>query len=156
MAKIKMSLSTDNIDFICRYLEKREQIIKQKSDILAKRLAELGRDIADLKYGDEEVTVSVVKKRNTYEIHANGKEVCFIEFGAGVRTNSSHPYADKMPFDVKPGSWSIQDKQQFVTKGYWYYGGKKMNSIEPHNAMYLASRHIQEQVYKIAKEVFDD
>ena len=155
---VNMRLCAEDIDNVISLLEKRKTVLEQKGRELAIRLAMLGKDVAERYYGqsnidNNNVSVSIEYKGNTFYVHANGKEVCFLEFGAGTRTNSSHPYSDSMPFDVSAGSWSIQDKQQFITWGYWFVGKRKLEYVEPTNAMYHASLQIQEQVYKIAKEV---
>lgn len=152
---IKIDLSNDGINKAISELNKHKAEVDAKTKELAERLATLGRNIAASGYSGGKVTVTVVPTDNGFEIDANGEDVCFLEFGAGVSASASkNPLSAQMPFEVRPGSWSEQNARQFSEKGYWYYGGKKYESVPQRNAMYSAYRSIMDNVYIIAKEVF--
>lgn len=59
-----------------------------------------------------------------YFIRAEGEEVCFIEFGTGVRAEPG-PLLDNLESDlgfvIYPGSWSIEHEQTFQN---WKEGGE--------------------------------
>lgn len=50
-----------------------------------------------------------------------GDDVGFLEFGAGTTVAKSDVFASEVDYEVKSGSWSVQDSGQFAKHGYWYY-----------------------------------
>jgi len=93
----------------------------------------------DYKFVDEQVTKEKVGECD-YIVRADGDEICFYEFGAGYTTDMGG-FASEMPFSVHPGSWSVNDKQQFTRYGRWYSpNGHYYNSIPATRAMYNASQ----------------
>lgn len=73
---------------------------------------------------------------------AEGKDVCFLEFGAGVYADGNHPWAGEMPFAVRPGSWSETHARQFADRGFWFYNGTSYSYIPPTRAMFNASENL--------------
>ena len=137
--------------------EEYEDKLKDKCFEVAQRLAEeIGQPVAQVWFGSEvKVTAKPIgKKKNGYKIIANGKDVCFLEFGAGVTTDTTHPFAKNVSFDVYPASWSIDHAKQFVRKGYWMYRGEKYDAITPMRGMYHAYKAILEEAPRIVEEVF--
>lgn len=158
MAKT-INISLSNPNSVAKAISELQAIrnsLDTKAKQLSEELAKLGADVASRYYGASSgITVTVIPTEKGFTINANGSDVVFLEFGAGVTVDSSNPFAQEMPFDVSSGSWSVQDKQQFVTWGYWYvYGDKKMDRVVPTNAMYNASKEIKERTVEIAKKVF--
>lgn len=131
-------------------------MIEEKKIILLEKLSELGSVVASGTYGTSAINVGYESIENgaRYRIYADGEPVCFLEFGTGVDTDVNHPFADRMPIDITPGSYSVTYMREFYTWGYWYYGGVKLTGTESRPGMYEASKQIQQNVVKIAKEVF--
>lgn len=120
----------------------------------AGRLAKYGADVAGLLFGNGTVMTVEKVSDGVYTITANGERVCFIEFGAGVFSDSSHPYASEVPIKVYPGSWSedhAQTYQQWVANGRkgWY----RYNRY-PRYAMLTAYNRMVDYVPELAREVF--
>lgn len=151
-----MSLDPQSIQSAINEIKARQKWFENKLDEFARRVAEKGCSIATANYrsNDGTVVVSVEPYGKGYVIRASGEDVCFLEFGAGVSTNSGHPYADKMPFEVRPGSWSEEHAQHYSKHKYWYYDKKKYYGITPTMAMYRTQWQLQYDVYQIAREVF--
>lgn len=84
------------------------------------------------------VAVDKVETENGFQIVGSGKQIGFIEFGAGTQTYEGHPLALNVPFPVKPGSWSRTHAQQFSQRGWWKFGGKRYEYITPHSGMLKA------------------
>ena len=138
--------------------------VKKKSHELCRRLAEIGLSVAKIyiipSNGNTDVTLSVVPLSDGYLLRADGKDVCFMEFGAGV--TSGLGYDTKLitpPVDISPGSWSEAHDGQFFKRGgyphgYWYYNGEPMNSIVPQMGMYHAVKEITQRIEQVASEVF--
>lgn len=155
--KLFVPLSESGINSLIKYLDTYQEIIEQKKTVLLERLAELGMTVASLTYmSQRSLTIGYepINNGGRYRIYANGEEVCFLEFGTGVDTNETHPFKYEVPFDVEHGSWSIENSQQYVRYGYWYFGGVKFYGTKSRPGMYEASKQIQQNVVKIAKEVF--
>lgn len=153
---IRVAFSEVGINSLINYLEKYQRDVEVKKKILLERLSELGSLVASSTYNSRSVDVGYEPIENgaRYRIYADGNPVCFLEFGTGVNTEIGHPFAPKMPIDILPGSFSVTYMQQFYTWGYWYYGGVKLTGTEARPGMYEASKQIQQNVIRIAKEVF--
>jgi len=82
---------------------------------------------------------------DSWFVIANGKEVTFLEFGAGIAADSQHPWGDQIG-GVSPGAWSETHARQFVEKGYWYYDKTSWSFIPATRAMYNASLHIRQKI----------
>ena len=138
------------------------------------RLCEKACEIAREAYENEPVTVDYrIKKPSdngvSYSIYANGDEICFIEFGAGVFANPDlgfAPDAQKvLGFRVAPGSWSMssQGKKHFLETDRaddYGYGkgpipiGEWEYNREANNGLFRAYMAITDYVGDIAKEIF--
>lgn len=126
-----------------------------KVDIFLQRIAERGREVLDAAgYNGESVTVTVDEIDDGYCINAAGKGIVFLEFGAGDAVNSGNRYADMMPFEVRPGSYSETHGQQYSTFGKWVFGGMVYHEIVPRNGMQTAWETIMQEWRSIAEEVF--
>ena len=116
--------------------------------------------------GVNDSDVSAENTENGWKIIANGKAVCFIEFGAGVYHNSTEPYPLPRPAGVvKIGEYG---KGQGKKQGWAYYGepgssgkyiGGDGNLIFTRGnpaamPMYYAGEEIKNKVLSIAREVF--
>lgn len=153
--KIRFELSQESVGKAIAELKASKEAVNKKTEMLASRLAELASEVAGGIYGSG-VAMTVERGEGMFVVHASGRAVCFLEFGAGTRTDTSHEFANMMPFEVRPGSWSEQNAQQFSTKGFWIFGGRKYEYVTPRKGMYYADVEIRNRVYQIAKEVFHD
>ena len=128
-----------------------------KVDIFLNEIANLGRDTFDaLGYTVDsgEITVTVEEIENGYAINAAGQGIVFLEFGAGDTVNSGNRYAPLMPFEVRPGSYSEINAQQYELTERWVFGGVVYTQISPRNGMQTAWETIMQNWRDIAERVF--
>lgn len=172
--KIKYTLDEKSIDNAIKELEEYKVWVQKKTEELTRRLAEAGAEFARINFsramysGVNDVTVSVVPIAQGHKIIAQGKAVCFIEFGTGVKHNgavgtSTHPKGAELGMLIgKYGQGRGENK-------YWYYKGEPGNAgtaskkhpgltrtegIPAQMPMYHAEVSIIGRVAQIAKEVF--
>ena len=126
----------------------------RKVDEFLARVAELGRETAEVGYGSTPVSVSVEAIDNGYAVIASGEKVAIIEFGAGDATDGSNPFAAQSVYEIRPGSYSETHAQQYSKLGSWEFGGYIYTAIEPHNAMKFAWEEVHNRWREIAEEVF--
>lgn len=133
--------------------KKRLREFDEKVDIFMERLAEYGREVAALGFG-EAVNVTAEPIEGGYAIIASGQAVGFLEFGAGDTVSTGDPFAEQVSYEVRPGSWSETHAQQYSQNGRWVFGGVVYTQITPRNAMWEAWKSVQENWRAIAEEVF--
>lgn len=172
MKKISFSLDERSISNAIAQVNALEQEWDKKMDTLLERLATLGATSATLGFrraiytGDKDVNVSVEKRGNGYVIHAEGEDVLFIEFGAGIRYGSGHPQSTE--FGMGAGTYpSTKGRKAADGKFYlnwehpdgWWLpkeaGGEHTYGNPPAMVMYRAAREIEQEIEHIAKEVFN-
>ena len=131
--------------------------LNEKNELFLQKILAEAQKSAEREFGSA-VTVSVQKENdNTYALVADGDAVCFLEFGTGVYAESFHEFAQFMPFDIYPGSWSESDMGSH-TWSHWVNSLK--NPMEyPYNrqarrGMWEAYKTIQRESERIAKEVY--
>lgn len=159
--KISCALSPESVASAIIQVVKYKQMFLRKCDEFCRRIAEEGSAVASSIYGSS-VRVTTEPIDNGYKIVANGKAVCFLEFGAGYGADQNHPLANNVTdFQVFPGSYSITHSQQFYLsdrtnpgQGFWYFGGRKYDRVTPRYAMWRAHQHIEREAERIAREVF--
>lgn len=157
--KISFGLSPDAIKDAVDYLETYKKWVNQKMDELMLRLAAIGLNTARVRFemgaveGNEAPDTWVEPTETGFKIIAQGKDVYFIEFGAGDAAGN-HPDRATAPVDTYPGSFSAKNTQEYVKYGSWHHQKKKYTEIQPQMPMYYAAREIERNVEKIAKEVF--
>ena len=117
-------------------------------------IAQIGRDAAAGAYGPA-ISVTLQAHDNGITISADGRGIVFLEFGAGDAVNSGNRYANQMPFEVRPGSWSENHAQQYSTLGYWIFGGVVYREIQPRNGMQTAYDEIMANIRAVAGRVFN-
>lgn len=179
MAKKNLSatLSVSSIRQLQKDLEKYRDSLTYKCELLVKRLAESGIPVIDENMAKAAFTVDekgiqsgadpqhyTQVKINTFGSYAKadliveGKELLFIEFGAGVYYNgaegtSPHPKGEEFGYVI--GSYG---KGHGVQKVWGYYAdtGELIltHGVEATMPMYKASIEIAQSVVKIAREVF--
>ena len=121
-------------------------------------LAEIGEKAAQGKYSGTPVTISVKQIENGYAVSADGKEVAFLEFGAGSTVNTANRYADDMPFEVRQGSYSDSKDPpgEYAQTGYkfWHLGKTLMTHVDPRNGVQAAYDAIIQDMKNLAEVVF--
>ena len=138
--------------------------VHEKTLELCKRLAEIGLSVAQIyfipSFGNTDVTLSVTPLNNGYLLRADGEDVCFMEFGAGVTAGLGYDTGKVTPpVDISPGSWSEANNGPFFKSGgypngSWYYQGQQMNAIVPQMGMYHAVNEMVQRIEQVATEVF--
>lgn len=163
--KIRFSFSSESINNAIKQLEKYKKDFVRKNELFVERCAALGISVINAKVqqslGDSDKNVSCTADFDRMgaiikaSIVVNGKDIVFIEFGAGSYYNDeNHPKSNEFGFTI--GSYG---KGQGLNPGYWYYtkdGQSHQLSVGTQATMpiYNASLEIIKQVRQIAIEVF--
>lgn len=156
-----MTLSETSIDKAVKELQAYETWVKQKTAELTERLATIGAMEATLRFsrayydGEKDVAVSVEQIPNGWKIVAFGQAVFFIEMGSGVYYNGSEPYPER-PAEVAGIGEYGQGKGKQNTWGYYDSGGELVltHGTPAAMPMYHAGRVMEQEIKRIAKEVF--
>lgn len=140
----------------------------RKCDLFVRRLAEVGIPVIDQNIsaaaGDSDKGHNTYIKLNSFGSYSQatlvceGKDLLFIEFGAGVHYNgaagsSPHPKGEEMGYTI--GSYGKgQGKNDF-----WFYYADTGEAVMSHGTqatmpMYKAGVEMRRQILTIAKEVF--
>lgn len=157
--KVVVELSPQSVKDAVKILETYKKWVDKKMDELMVRLAAVGLETARVRFemgateGNKAPETWVEPIENGFKIIARGKDVFFIEFGAGDAAGN-HPDAAKAPVDTSPGSYSAKNTMEYVKYGSWHHDGKKYTELPAYMPMYHAARDIERNITKIAKEVF--
>ena len=164
-ANIKVDLlDPSSIQKAIDALENRQGWIGQKCKELAKRLAEIGMNEAQVAYygaineGNGDVAVRIYETPTGYAIEAYGNDVFFVEFGTGISAGNGYDTSEiTPPVSIEPGSYSQSIGSGKFSKDhpYWWYNGKRYTGTRPYMGMYHASKAIKQNIEKVAKEVFE-
>lgn len=172
MRRISVPLSTSGIESLERSLEEYLRWQREKAQELAERLAELGVEVAELRFstaaydGTKDVSVSKSATGNGYVVKAEGQTVLFIEFGTGVTYPDNHPEAAQ--FGMRRGEYG---KGRGKQSSWGYYGddpgtngvlkvnGRGEPVVITHGnpaamPMYEARKTIEQELPRIVREVF--
>lgn len=140
-------------------VDKFRKELEAKNDKLVERLAEIGQNAAAAAYGPS-VKMSVRKDGpGKWTILAEGRGVCFIEFGTGVYASKADIY-EELPFSVSPGSWSIEHRSADDPMRYdnWIANGKSgydwPYSRVPHPGMLAAYEAIKAAIPAEVEKIF--
>lgn len=154
-------------DEAVRELDDLNKRLKQAETEVPQRLADMGRDEAQLRFDDaasyydgdnNSTTVSVENGRNKSTVVASGDNVTFLEFGAGVYYNGQDSYPGTRP----PGIVGIgQYGKGYGNRNTWgYYAGEGDNKtlVRTHGnpasgAMYFAKLKVEDNAVKVIKDV---
>lgn len=178
---MNITIKITNLNGVLKDIADIEKWLDKKANELCKRLADIGMEEARVRFANaiydkqfdgssepNNVKVSVEPRENGYSVVADGDEVCFIEFGAGVSQASE--YLGNRPDGVvgigeygkgkgKNGEWFTNkidkmvivrnnDGTEKILKGSFVVG-------TPTSApLYNASEKVLEQLTDIAREVF--
>lgn len=167
--KIVVKFSPQSIQNAIDELEKYKDSFLNKNEIFVQRLCEVGipviRENISSSTGDSNKDYNTYIRVNSYQGYSEakliveGKELSFIEFGAGIHYNGSagsspHPKGNEFGYII--GSYG----KGLGKKDHWYYTadtGENIKSFGTKATMpvYKASQTIIQQIRKIAKEVFE-
>lgn len=175
MAKkiLKANLSISSIRQLQKDLIRYQEYLTNKAAQLAKRLSELGVDIAQVQIADLDAIftgelIAIIhseykdstKYGAIFSVVADSSHAVFVEFGTGQR-GEDKPYPYPLPEGV---SWDYNVgktiRQNPVTGRYfWFYPGQDgkwhyTEGMPSRPFMYLTSMELIREVPKIAKEVF--
>lgn len=177
----KLNYSIDNIDGLIKELTKYKDEIISKVDIFVRRLAEVGIPIIEQNIdapGDsdpEHYTYIQIRRFGDYaeaDLILEGRDILFIEFGAGVHFNGNAGSSPNPTSFKKGQGWEYRHKGGaelgYTIGGYgnhkglqdsWFYRdelGDKQRSFgtKATMPMYKASMEIITNIRRIAKEVF--
>lgn len=159
-------LSVSGIKKAIKQIEDYKKSFKKKNDLFVERLAELGIPIIDSNMakaqGDSDkshktkIVLSHKKNTSVARLVLQGKDILFIEFGAGVFYNpdgSKHPKSSQFGYEI--GTYG---KGKGKYKQWYYYdddGETKMShGTEATMPMYRADMEIISKITQIAREVF--
>lgn len=166
--KISISLSQKSIENAIKELNQYKDELRRKNEEFVRKLAELGipiinQNIASVA-GDSDKSHNTYIELNSFGDYSQatlvceGKDLLFIEFGAGVHYNGSagnSPHPKGQEFGYTIGSYGKgQGKND-----HWFYYADSGESVMSHGTqatmpVYKASIEIKNQIRKIAKEVF--
>ena len=157
-----------SLDNAIKQIQEYQRTLNDKCEMFVRRLAEVGIPIIDQNIasaaGDSDKSHYTYIKINSFgsyaqaQLIAEGKDLLFIEFGAGIHYNgaagsSPHPLGQEMGYTI--GSYGKgQGKNDF-----WFYYADGGESVMSHGTqatmpVYKAGVEMRRQILKIAKEVF--
>lgn len=112
-------------------------------------IVEQGADAANSAYGASWARGEV--HGSTGSVIATGDGLSFSEFGAGTVTDSGHPYAGMVGYDVEPGSWSKTHKRTYQNWQKAGSVGEYRYNMQPTRGMYRAGQEMR-RIARIALE----
>lgn len=172
MKTIKVPLSVAGIDNAIRELDRYQNWLRTRTNLLLDRLAQEGFSVASANFakavydGTNDVSVSVEQGgEGARAIVAVGASVLFIEFGTGVVYPDNHPEAAE--HGMRRGEYGAGHGKQV---SWGYYGEPGTNGIEytkksgntvvlthgnPANmSMYETVKYLEGILPRLAQEVF--
>lgn len=103
------------------------------------------------------ITVTAEQRENGWAVVANGKEVCFVEFGAGVYYTGGESYLGTRPPGIvgigqfgkghgKQDSWGFKDEngEVYITHG-----------TPANNTLYFTAREMREYIEEAARRILN-
>lgn len=166
--KIRISLSEKSIQDAIKEIESYKRQFIDKNELFVRRLAELGTPVIDQNIaaaqGDSEKSHNTYIKINSFgnyseaKLVVDGKDLLFIEFGAGIHYNGSagtspHPKGEEFGYTI--GSYGKGQGK----KDFWFYYADTGEAVMSHGTeatmpVFRASQEIIQNIRRIAKEVF--
>lgn len=170
--QISMSLSRRSIRNAINKLKKEKDELQRKTSIFVQRLAEVGIKVieatgpgaGDSDFSDLQTYVEVSTNNSTVtaKLYLKGKDVTFIEFGAGVFYNgnpggSPNPQGTKVNPPMTIGSFG---KGHGLEDSWWYKDDSgqwhESHGTQATMPMYRAEQEIIKKFQDVAQEVFGD
>ena len=166
--KISISLSQKSIQNAIKEIEAYKRQFIDRNELFVRRLAELGIPVIDqniaASHGDSDKNHNTYIKINSFgsyseaKLVVEGKDLLFIEFGAGIHYNGSsgtspHPKGEEFGYTI--GSYGKGQGQN----DFWFYYADTGEAVMSHGTkaampVYRASQEIIQNIRRIAKEVF--
>ena len=153
---------TKSVNRAIRELEKSQKIL-EKFDEIVKRIAEVGFEVAQRGFDApteanyQGTDVRLFKNSNgNYTIYAFGQQVCYVEFGAGVKYGNVIPYDGYIPLEIDPIGYHNTKDPGEPSKGQnmeWTYPHGKTSGIMAYQPMNFALKKMREEAPKIIAEV---
>lgn len=155
-----IDLSTKDIKELQSGLSEYKKWLKQKTDELCRRLADMGAVKASLGFaraiytGPEDHEISVIPKGGAYAVRADGETVLFVEFGTGL-IGYGHPEPNGMGPGTYPGEGHWNDPN-----GWWLPRDKNNGHSQhtygnpPNMPMYNTVKELEMELERVVKEVF--
>ena len=150
-----------SIDNAIKQIENYRDSLDTKLQRLAKSLCLIGVEVVKVRFamgvseGNKNVDYEIVPTDTGCKLIAFGKDVCFLEFGAGAYTSAYEGEGQEGLPPIYPGSWSeTEGKGIYIEKGYWYYNGQKLEGLTPKLGMQKANKTMQQKAIEEAKKVF--
>lgn len=136
---------------IIRRLDSVETVLKTN---LVQELIKEGSTVANAQFGG---MTTVTPNQKGFSI--SGTTAIIAEFGAGLATDTAHPFASNMSKDVPiaVGSYSKEHQGEFFKTGYkyWHFESTKMDRVLPRRGMYKGMEHMRQNLQKIAKRLLE-
>lgn len=163
MKRISFSLTQKDISRAMKEVEAYKKWVLEKTSALNERLAVYGAAVASARFSaawyDEDhrdVSIDVHPTDGGWAIAANGSDVFFIEFGAGVYYNGPEPYPAPRPPEVVGIGQYGKERGKQKSWGYYDEGGdlKVTRGTPAAMPMWWASKEIQQHLLELAREVF--
>ena len=168
MKTIDVRLSEQGINKAIELLTKYKDSIKPKAKEVCETLCDKAKPIVEEAYSARQL--EDMSESHTFEVKvdkevkegakliAEGTQVAFWEFGAGLTAGEGYPDEYKGGVETYPGSWSQSElgKGQFdyVNHPYWEHKGVTFDHITPSMGMYEASKFIEENAEKELRKAF--
>ncbi len=160
----EIDLSAKGIKDLKKGLKDYDKWMKQKTQELCKRLADMGAVRASLEFsraiytGPEDHTITVNKQGDGYVVRASGTTVLFVEFGSGITMGYGYPedelngmgpgtYPGKGHWDDPNGWWLPREKN----------GGHSQHTYgnPPNMPMYSTVKYLETELERVVREVFE-
>ena len=169
MKKISMTLDTASIQRAIDELKEYQKWYQRKTKELMEAVAIVGAKEAAHWFGtamydgnnDVKVEVGPNKNGDGWVISANGHATLFIEFGTGVYHNTGEPHPNRPPGVAGIGEYREDGgppPSKGARQGWKYKGGAEKAIFTRGNPaampMYRATQKMQDDIVKIAREVF--
>ena len=171
---IRAKVKTTGADKAMEVLRGLAGDMEQTASEIARRLADEGFNVAyeilanHIYKGETIESLEVIEEYpGRYVLTATSGAILFMEFGAGARYGSGHPWAGQ--FGMGPGTYPGQT-HAFNPRGWWFetsdpnlivfigengktYGHSYGNA--PHMPFYQASARMRDRILDIAREVLE-
>ncbi len=170
MKNVQVDLSEAGIQKMIDELNSFEKWLNQKADEFLRYLSEYGCEVAQASlnqaiYSAEgnDISLSIEASKDGYILKADGTDVLFLEFGAGVHYNGS---GDEEQFSTIASGKVYRIGEYGKGRGKrdaWYYypnGDKSLGAVRTHGnpagkPLYSARKAISRDANMIAKGVFN-
>lgn len=152
------------IEFLSEY-EKKLDMLQSRMEDLARLGVTVAEDAFTMALLDNEhndpVSVSYKMERNGFTITARGRQVAYMEFGAGVYYNGVEPYEGDRPEGIDPIGGHDTIAGGSISQGIFdtwsYKDGEKTvvtHGTPAAQGMYLAQKAMADEAKRIIKEIF--